>query len=116
MALTVKAPGEVQKLDRKDLRLLWYADFWDGPINGLCICDEKKSWFEMVAENEDDFPDVMQRRFLVFELSPEQLVEEEYWHELFRQKVGTHCDFEEPHPEVKPPELHPAYYEAHRSE
>lgn len=35
------------------------------------------------------------RRYIVQELSPEQLQDEEYWHALFRQYVGNHTDYEE---------------------
>jgi hypothetical protein len=43
-----------------------------------------------------DDPDLRDyyRRFLIVELSDEQLREKEYWHNLFREKVGTHTDFE----------------------
>jgi hypothetical protein len=112
MTITLKDAGRNRKLNRNDVRLLWYADFWDGPINGLCIYQNKKHWFEMSAD--DAFPDTNQRRFVVLDLSPEQLADEEQWHELFRQKVGTHCDFEEPHPEIKPIEFHREFYDTYQ--
>ena len=64
-------------------------------------------------DDEDNF-DTLSRRFLVLELSPQQLAEEEYWHELFREKVGTHCDYDEAHLEVKPQEKHHEFYEAYQ--
>jgi hypothetical protein len=51
---------------------------------------------------------------LLFELSPEQWEDEEHWHEMFRQHVGTHCDFAEPHPVIRPKELHRAFYDAYQ--
>jgi hypothetical protein len=45
---------------------------------------------------------------------PEQLCEEERWLELFRDKVGTHCDYEEPVPTVKSPEGYREFYEEYQ--
>lgn len=111
MVMTFKEQGQIEKIDRNDVHLLWYADFWDGPINGLCLYHNKKYWFAMLADADEDMPDTSRRKFLVLELSPQQLAEEERWHELFRQKVGTHCDFEEAHPKVKPKETQREFYE-----
>ena len=111
MATTINDYDQVRKINRDEVRLLWYADFWDGPINGLCLYNDKKYWFELMADSEDELPDTTQRKFLVLELSRRQLTEEEHWHELFRRKVGTHCDFEEPNPEVKPKETQREFYE-----
>src|SRR5437868_1006298 len=47
---------------REHVRLLWHADFWDGPVNGLCQYDSKKYWFEMSGS-----PDAVPRRFFVRE-------------------------------------------------
>lgn len=113
MANTLRDSGQVQRLSRNEVRLLWYGDFWDGPINGLCLCGNVKCWFEMWNDEDRAIPDTTHRRFLVRELSLQQLAEEERWHELFRQKVGTHCDLDEAHPEVKSNELHREFYEAY---
>jgi hypothetical protein len=115
MTATLKKSSQLQKLSRNDVQLLWYSDFWDGPINGLCLCDNRKCWFEMLDAEEHDLPAAPGRRFLVHDLSEQQLAEEERWHELFREKVGTHCDFEEPRPEVKPAELHAQFYDAYKT-
>lgn len=34
------------------------------------------------------------RRFAIIELSEAQLREEESWHELFKEKVGNHTDYD----------------------
>lgn len=115
MAATLKEPSQIQKLDRNAVRLLWCFDFWDEPINGLCRWEDRKCWFEMCDADENDLPAPVQRRYLVLELTAQQLAEEERWHELFREKVGTHCDFEESHPEVKAVELHKHFYEAYKN-
>jgi hypothetical protein len=53
---------------------------------------------------------------LVIELTDEQLQEEKYWNELFREKVGTHWDYDEngrhTKGELRPREMHEEYYSA----
>ena len=114
MSATLQDLGPIQKLGQDEVRLLWHADFWDGPINGLCQCGNSKYWFELLTDVDGGNLDSPQRRFLVLELTPAELAEEERWHELFRQKVGTHCDYDEPHPAVKPAETHREFYEAYQ--
>ena len=81
------------ELDRSQLELLWYSDFWDGPKNGLLVFDGRKYWFQVFQESiEPDFNDFY-RRFLVVELTPAQLAEGEGWHALFQEKVGYHTDY-----------------------
>lgn len=79
-----------------DFQLLWHCDYWDSPRSGLLLYRGERCWFEVLAENdEEDEPYVWWRRFAIVRLTPEQLAEEEYWHALFRQKVGTHTDYDE---------------------
>lgn len=49
-------------------------------------------WYEMIVENEADDPE-WYRRFAVIRLTPEQIADEQYWHDLFRQHVGLHTDY-----------------------
>jgi hypothetical protein len=49
-------------------------------------------WYEMITESEDDTLK-WYRRFAVIRLKPEQLMDEKYWHDLFRRHVGTHTDY-----------------------
>jgi hypothetical protein len=92
--------GSIQKQDtttlpkvpRSDVQLLWADDWYDGPLRGMASVDEAKYLFEMIdrdllgAETED-------RTYWLIRLSPDQLREEEQWHDLFCQHVGTHFDF-----------------------
>ena len=82
----------LSKIEKGDLKLLWHSDYWDGPKSGLLSYQGSKYRFQVFDEpdNATTF-----RRFLIIELSPEQLGEEEHWHDLFRQKVGTHTDYDE---------------------
>ena len=84
---------------RKDVRLLWACGYWDGPQSGLCLFRGEKCWFEMVKESYGK-PDKhgergRTRSFVVLQLSEEEITDEEYWHELFRQNVGTHTEYDE---------------------
>jgi hypothetical protein len=81
------------RIDGADVRLLWHADFWDGPRSGMLVYRGEECWFQVIAESEDDNPD-WYRRFVVLRLTPEQHAEEKRWHELFRAKVGVHADYE----------------------
>ena len=58
------------------------------------------------------------RRFLIIELSQEQLWEEESWHTLFQKKVGFHTDYgrnkREELVRLKPRQLQEEFYELYR--
>ena len=113
MATALRIDSQIQQLNASDVRLLWFVDFWDGPINGLCMYNNKEHWFELIDNGDDDSSDTTSRHYFVVELLPEQIKDELRWQELFRQKVGTHCDFAEPNPEVKPQEAHREFYDAY---
>ena len=106
------------KIDQGEVQLLWHCDYWDGPKSGLLLYNGKKHWFQVYQESDDsDFRDYY-RRFLIIELSEAQLKEEEYWHALFQEKVGTHTDYVpqgKSHAEqLKPRELWHEFYEAYQ--
>src|SRR5262249_7558477 len=85
--------AHLPRIDWADVRLLWYSGFWDGPINGMCLYKGRRCWFQLCAEGEQ--ADGSHRSYLVLVLTKEQLDEEEFWHDLFRRKVGTHTDYDE---------------------
>jgi hypothetical protein len=77
------------KLSRDEVKVLSFSDFWDGMLNGLIEYEAVVYWCQMCHDYEsDDQP--FYRRFLVIELSAEQLAEEQYWDALFMEKIGTH--------------------------
>jgi hypothetical protein len=112
MAETLIEYAHLPRIDRSEVRLLWHSGYWDGPTSGLCLYRGRRCWFEMCAEGDegDDF----YRRFLLLELTKEQLDEEEHWHELFCRKVGTHCDHDDARGEVLPRESWHEFYDEHR--
>ena len=109
----------VAKIDRKDVRLLWHSGYYDGPYNGLLVYREQKLWFEMLDESvghpgDPQYPG-WYRRYAILRLTREQLEIEEKWHELFREKVGAHTDYDEngsrPIGQVMPREMWNEFYE-----
>jgi hypothetical protein len=97
---------QLPQIDEKKIRLLWHHSYFDGPINGILLYEGKTHWFKLFYPLRTD--EIRSRtdkdgivwndyfvRYLVIELTEEQVREEEYWHELFRQKVGTHTDYDE---------------------
>ena len=79
------------RIDRSAVQFLWHSSFWDYSQSGMLLYSGEKCWFQVIEENEGN---EWFRRFLVIRLTAEQLQEEESWHELFRQKVGTHTDYD----------------------
>jgi len=80
------------------VKLLWSHDWWDGVLSGICECHGKKMWFQVCSEilSEKEAEKLgWWRRYLLLELKPEEFREEEKWHNLFREKVGTHTDYDE---------------------
>jgi hypothetical protein len=113
----ISEPGSYQRapqVDRPEIRLLWHADYWDGPLSGVLLYHGERCWFEVVEEGDSD-ADGWFRRCVILRLSTAQLAEEERWHELFRAKVGTHTDYDaegRKHTDgVRPRELWHEFYE-----
>jgi hypothetical protein len=92
------------RLSRDDVKVLWTVDFWDGMISGIVEYKSMAYWAQMCHDYEnDDQP--FYRRYLVIELSDEEVAEERYWHKLFMEKVGTHPT------DVKPKEIWNEFFE-----
>jgi hypothetical protein len=102
----------VPKVQRAAVRLLWHADYWDGPKSGLVVYQGEQCWIEVVAESDTES---WYRRFVIIRLSPEQLAEELRWHQLFQKCVGRHTDYDESGERqvgaVQPLELHREFYD-----
>ncbi len=86
----------MEKVLWKDVILLWHSGYYDGPLSGMCQFRGEKLWFE--CEGEDRLPGADEnseriRTFRFYRLTEEQMASEEKWYELFRENVGTHCDY-----------------------
>jgi hypothetical protein len=88
------------------VRLRWHFGYWDGPINGVATYDGRDYWFDAEPFDWEDEPP-HSRRYFLYELTDEELAEERYWHERFRDLVGTHTEYDEEWQrlsgEVRPP-------------
>jgi hypothetical protein len=98
--------GRYPRLPHEELRLLWISGFWDGALSGALIYRGRLRWFEYCGETN------YVRRYLVLELSEDEVAEEERWHALFVEHVGSHWDVGDgkTRGEVKPSEEHEKFY------
>jgi hypothetical protein len=120
---------QLPQIDERDVRLLWHNDYYDGPLNGILLYQGKMCWFQIFHALRTD--EVRSRedkdgiawndhfvRYLLVELSEEQVKEEKYWHELFQKKVSTRSDYDEnghrKTGEVKPKEMWNEFYEPYK--
>ena len=78
---------QLPRIGDNQLKLLWGGGY-DGPEGGVLLYEGRKCLFTMCELLEDDT-----KILLVVALSEDQLRCEEYWHELFVRKVGTHCTY-----------------------
>src|SRR6476469_3485249 len=120
--LKVKEADSLDKLepiDRRELKLLWNHESWDGPISGMCLYRGEKCWFQMFMDPDDPECEKLTRRYLLIELSNEQIEEQEYWQNLFLEKVGGNNVFDEngirrtDRPK-QPPQKRKEFYESFR--
>lgn len=67
----------------EELKIVFAVNWWDGPLEGMCMHNNEKHWFH--CEDEDDSG---LRKFSIIKLTTEQIADEEKWHELFKKTVG----------------------------
>lgn len=97
-----------KKLESKEVRKLWAAGYYDGPLSGMCLVNGDKCWFDHLADYPDEHPEFYDednndtwadlpwgRRYLVWKLTPEQIENLEYNYSIFQKMVGTHMDYDE---------------------
>lgn len=68
--------------------ILWTTNYWDGPVSGVCMRNERIYYFYM--EVEFDSPS-HPRRFGIYWLTRDELEYEVQKHFDFEVSVGTHC-------------------------
>ncbi len=107
---------KVPELDKNEIRMLWHVGFWDVPTSGVLEYRGRRYWFQTTEDlQQSESADL---KYLVVQLSERQLAEEEHWHNLFRQKVGTHTDYDEQgHREIgalRPGSSHHEFYNAYK--
>ena len=117
-AIKHDAYTSLPKLGKGDVTFLWYSDFWDGPKSGMALYQGRKYWFQLFQESQHPDLSDFYRRFLLIDLSDEQLSEEERWHALFQEKVGRHMDFgtnqRDEINRLKPPTVQEEFYSRYK--
>lgn len=80
-----EAPPDLPEVDfDKDVELEYYVDYWDGPIKGMGRCQGKRVWFDLLAEHySGPEGEKRTRTFVLYEPTPEQELEHDYWHREF---------------------------------
>src|ERR1044072_618005 len=85
-------------------RYLWHLNYWDGPLSGICVHEDRKHRFECIAElwlrhgepdedGEQDFDSY--RVFIVVELTDDDIATADTNHKAFQDHVGLHTDYDQ---------------------
>lgn len=77
-----RAKALLNELEASDVHILWNDDYYDGPLSGLMEYRDQKYYFNIVADNADDY-----RKFNVYHLTKAEIEYEIEWHELFEKLV-----------------------------
>jgi hypothetical protein len=58
-------------IDKKDLKLCYHNNYWDGPISGVLIYGGERYYFDQCDENDtyETTGDRWSRRYLIYELT-----------------------------------------------
>ena len=77
--------------DTEDAIMLWHSNYYDGPLSGMADYKGKKVWFDCVEDEHCNIYNI--RIFGLYELSDEEVKEEEHWHQFFCDNVGKHSNY-----------------------
>lgn len=111
---------QLPKLLKTQVGWLWISDFWDGPLSGMVKYNESWYWCFCFCENdieeneeENKSQNTWFRRFLIVELTSEQIEDEKYWNDLFCEHVRTDTTSYEARKDknIKPTNNHKLFYE-----
>ena len=79
------------EIEKNSINIQWNDEWYDGPISGMLIYNNKQFRFEKIEEatenqeaNEGWF-----RRLIILELDELQLKNEYYWHDRFLKEVDA---------------------------
>jgi hypothetical protein len=86
----ITAIGEIP---RSVVRILWADDFYDVPLRGMADVRGSRYLYDVVDRSMLGTEEDESLIYWLIALSPEQLQEEEGWHDLFCRKMATHFDF-----------------------
>ncbi|GAA3915726.1 hypothetical protein [Litoribacillus peritrichatus] len=80
----------IDLLQMPKLKWLWLNEFFDGPLQGIVEVEGKLGICCFVEESDNESEQGWYRKFVVLELSDEQIKAEQYWHNEFVKYVGDH--------------------------
>lgn len=70
------------------VQVLWFGDYYDGPLDGLALYDGREYWFIAVADEHGNPEDQRWRRYVLHAISDEQVQAEWVEHREFVAVVG----------------------------
>jgi hypothetical protein len=68
-----------------DVQMLWYSEWYDGPVDGLAEYGGRQYWFADVDDYQHSWPE---RRYVLHPISSEQAAREWTWHREYRMRTG----------------------------
>jgi hypothetical protein len=71
------------------IKALWHCNWYDGPIDGVCLYGDRVAWFVVSHDDDDDWLG----EYDILVLSPDEINHEITKHMLFRQHVSCWSDF-----------------------
>jgi hypothetical protein len=90
--VTKRDTNAIAEIPRAEVRVLWVNDVYDIPLLGMAEVGGNRYLFKIIDLSALDRDDESGSYWLIA-LTPEELRDEERWHDLFCRKVGTHFDF-----------------------
>jgi len=94
-------------------KVLWYSDYWDGPLSGMLTVAGENYWFKCYDEDVH----TRARKHYIYRLTDQQLAFEFEWHKRFEKYVGTRWNMVDGRRgigEVKPQAEHSKFYEPYK--
>lgn len=49
-----KTMKELRSISNGDTRILYHIDYWDGPVSGVCLFNNKKCYFDTIDEYHEN--------------------------------------------------------------
>ncbi len=87
---TIPLSSMHEKDDTPAITMLWYSNYYDGPLSGLAEYKGERVWFDCVEWEDNPW---QMRTFGLYKMSAKELAYEDKWHALWNKLVGYRCDF-----------------------
>jgi hypothetical protein len=80
----------LQKISESEIKVLSVDDFWDGPLSGTCLWQDKTYYYQCFDQLEEDGnTDRWPRKYVLLNLTDEQMSEIEKLQEKFDKSAGS---------------------------